>query len=89
MSDTSEEKNMQMQKDFAEKVKNMVGIIRQNLQNHGSNIELVSIDANNTVKVRLQNESGNCPEAQQVLETVVKQLLRQRIPEVKEVVAVN
>ncbi len=88
MFKASEEKNMQMQKDFAEKVKNMVGIIRQNLQSHGSNIELVSIDANNTVKVKLQCESGDCPEAQQVLEIGIKELLKQRIPEVKEVISV-
>jgi len=79
----------EMRKSFAEKVKNMVGLINQNLQKHGGNIELVSIDTNNTVKVRLQNESGDCPEAQQSLETGVKELLRQRIPEVKEVVAVG
>ena len=89
MFDTSEEKNRQMQKDFAEKVKNMVGIIRQNLQNHGGNIELVGIDANNTVKVRLQCEPKDCPEAQEVLKTGVKELLKQRVPEVREVVTID
>lgn len=80
MLDTFGDKDDKMRKAFAEKVKNMVGIIRQNLQNHGGNIELISIDINNTVKVRLQCESEDCPEAQQVLETGVKELLRQRIP---------
>ena len=79
----------QMREAFAEKVKNTVGIIRQNLQGHGGNIELIGIDENNTVKVRLQCESENCPEAQQVLKTGVKELLKQRIPEVKEVLTVD
>ena len=57
----------------------MVRIIRQNLQNHGSDIGLVSIDANNTIKVRLQCKSGDCPEAKEVLETGVKELMKQRI----------
>ena len=87
MLDTFDDKDDKMRKAFAEKVKNMVGIIRQNLQNHGGNIELVSVDTNNSVKVRLRC-SGDCPEAQEVLETGVKELLRQRIPEVKEVISV-
>ena len=78
-----------MRKEFAEKIENMVAIIQKNLRNHGGNIELVSIDANNTVKVRLQCESGNCPEAQEVLKTGVKELLRQEIPGVREVVTVD
>lgn len=82
-------KDDEMRKAFAKKVKNMVGVIRQNLQNHGGSIELVGIDANNTVKVRLQCESNDCPEAQQVLKTGVRELLRQRIPEVSEVVTVD
>ena len=84
-----DEKNSEMRKAFAEKVKDIVGIIRQNLQNHGGNIELVSIDTNNTVKLRLQCESEDCPEAQQVLETGVKELLKQRVPEVKEVITID
>ena len=45
----------EIRKTFAEKAKNMVGLIGQNLQNHSGNIELVGIDANNTVKVGLPN----------------------------------
>ena len=88
MSDKFDSKGNEMREEFAEKVKNMIKIIAQNLQNHGSNIDLVSIDANNTVKVRLQHVTGDCPEAQEVLETGVKELLKQRIPEVKEVINV-
>ena len=51
MCSISGDKNRQMRKAFAEKVKNMVGIIRQNLQNHGGHIELVGIDTNNTIKI--------------------------------------
>ena len=89
MADTHSVNDVEMREAFAEKVKNMVGVIRQNLQNHGGNIELVGIDANKTVKVRLQSESGDCPEAHEILDIGVKELLKQRIPEVKEVVTVD
>lgn len=51
MSETSEEKNMQMQKDFAEKIKSTIGIIQQRLQNHGGNIELADVEPDNAVKL--------------------------------------
>lgn len=88
MSETSEEKNMQMQKDFAEKIKSTIGIIQQRLQNHGGNIELADVEPDNAVKLRLRCD-GDCSKAQEVLETGVKELLKQRVPEVKEVVIVN
>ena len=79
MTNISKKDDSEIQKSLAEKVTNMVGIIRQNLRNHGGNIELMSIDANNTVKVCLKCD-GECPEAQEVLQTGVKEFLRQRIP---------
>ena len=89
MADAHSASDAEKRKAFAEKIKNMVGIIRQNLQSHGGDIELVSIDANNAVKVRLRCESVNCPEAQQVLAAGVKDLLKQRIPEVTKVITVD
>ena len=89
MRDNSTDNNTEIQEAFAAKIKNMVGTIRQNIQSHGGEIDLVSIDAKGTVKLRLQCGSENCPEAQQVLETGVKELLKQRIPEVSEVVTVD
>ena len=77
-----------MRKAFAEKVKNMVGVIRENLQSHGGNIELVGIGPDNAVKLRLQCE-GDCSKARQVLETGVKELMIQRIPEVTEVLTLD
>ena len=81
--------NSEMQRAFAEKVRNMVGMIRQNIQNHGGNIELLSIGKNNAVKLRVQCGSQDVPEAQQALETGVKALLKMRVPEVGEVLTVD
>jgi Fe-S cluster biogenesis protein NfuA len=89
MDDKSVQNNRHMQRAFAEKVKNMVGIIGKSLQNSGGSLKLVSVDKNNTVKVRFQGIGKDNPEAEKVLKKGVKVLLKHRIPEIKEVVTVE
>jgi len=72
-----------------QKVKEIIESIRPMLQNDGGDIELVSLDSDNTVRVRLQGACRGCPAAQMTLKMGVERLLKERIPEVKEVVAVS
>lgn len=76
------------QQSFEEKVKDIIEAIRPNLQSHGGDIELVSTEDNN-VKVRLQGACSGCPGAQMTMQMGIERLLREKIPEVKEVVAVD
>jgi len=76
-------------KSFEEKVKNVIEAIRPNLQSHGGDIELVGTDEDNNVKVRLQGACSGCPGAQMTLRMGIERLLRENIPEVKEVIAVD
>ena len=71
-----------------EKVREILeGKIRPLLQRDGGDVELVGVD-NGTVKVRLQGACGCCPGAQMTLKMGIERLLKEDIPEVKEVVAV-
>jgi Fe-S cluster biogenesis protein NfuA len=74
---------------FEEKVKKVIEAIRPSLQSHGGDIELVATDDDNTVKVRLQGACQGCPSAQMTLRMGVERLLKENVPEVKEVIAVN
>ena len=74
---------------FEEKVKNTIEALRPNLQAHGGDIELVGTDKDNNVKVRLQGACSGCPGAQMTLRMGVERLLKENIPEVKEVIAVD
>ncbi|MBA7665920.1 Fe/S biogenesis protein NfuA [subsurface metagenome] len=74
---------------FEEKVKNTIEAIRPDLQSHGGDIELVGTEEDNTVKIRLQGACQGCPGAQMTLKMGVERLLKEKIPEVKEVVAVD
>lgn len=76
------------EQSFEEKVRDIIEAVRPNLQSHGGDIELVGIDEDNTVRVRLQGACSGCPGAAMTLKMGVERLLKERIPEVKEVVAV-
>jgi Fe-S cluster biogenesis protein NfuA len=77
------------EKTFEEKVKDVIESIRPMLQNDGGDIELVGIDEDNSVRVRLQGACRGCPGAQMTLKMGVERLLKERVPEVKEVVSVH
>ncbi len=76
------------EKTLKDKVTEVINSIRPMLQNDGGDIELVELDENNAVKVRLQGACRGCPSAQMTLKTGIERLLKERVPEVKEVIAV-
>ena len=77
------------EKSFDEKVKDVIDSIRPMLQNDGGDIELVGIDEDKSVRVRLQGACRGCPGAQMTLKMGVERLLKERVPEVKQVIAVH
>ena len=72
-----------------EKVKDIIDSIRPNLQGHGGDIELVGVDKDNSVRVRLQGACHGCPGATMTLKMGVERILKENIPEVKQVIAVS
>jgi len=76
-------------KTFEQKVKEVIEVIRPSLQAHGGDVELVGVDDDNTVRVRLQGACQGCPGAQMTMKMGIERILREKVPEVKEVVAVS
>ncbi len=72
-----------------EKVKDTIENLRGALQSHGGDVELVSIDEDNTVNVRLQGACQGCPGAAMTMKSGIERILKEKVPEVKEVVAVD
>ena len=61
--------------------------IRPALQADGGDVELLDVDEKNgTVKVRLTGACGTCPMAAMTLRFGVEKILKEQVPEVKEVV---
>jgi len=71
-----------------EQVQELLDQIRPNLQADGGDVELVSVEEDGTVKVRLQGACYGCPMAQLTLKQGIERVLKQAIPTVKEVVSV-
>jgi len=77
------------EKTFNDKVAEVIDSIRPALQSHGGDIELVGTDEQNNVNVRLQGACQGCPGARMTMKNGIEKILKERIPEVKEVVAVD
>jgi Fe-S cluster biogenesis protein NfuA len=77
------------EKSFDDQVAEVIESIRPMLQNDGGDIELVGTDEDMRVRVRLQGACRGCPGAAMTLKMGVERLLKERVPGVKEVVAVD
>jgi Fe-S cluster biogenesis protein NfuA len=62
--------------------------IRPALQSHGGDCELVAVEGG-VVKLRLQGACAGCPGAQMTLRMGVERHLKQKLPEVEQVVGVD
>lgn len=71
-----------------EKVQEALESIRPNLMADGGDVELVDVDEDGTVKVRLKGACGCCPMSQMTLKSGIERILKEQVPEVKEVVGV-
>jgi Fe-S cluster biogenesis protein NfuA len=69
------------------KVEAVLKQIRPALQADGGDVELVDV-SQGTVKVRLKGSCGGCPMAAMTLKNGIERILKEKVPELKEVVAV-
>jgi Fe-S cluster biogenesis protein NfuA len=74
---------------FEDRVKEIIESVRPALQSHGGDIELVGTDYDNTVRVRLQGACQGCPGAAMTMKMGIERILKEKVPEVKEVIAVD
>jgi Fe-S cluster biogenesis protein NfuA len=71
-----------------EKVQAVLDQIRAGLQMDGGDVELVAVEDDGTVKVRLVGACAGCPMSQMTLQMGIENTLKEQIPEVSRVVAV-
>jgi Fe-S cluster biogenesis protein NfuA len=70
-----------------DQVEEVLNKIRPSLQNDGGDVKLVDVD-DGVVKVSLTGACAGCAMSTLTLKMGIERLLKQEIPEVKEVVAV-
>ena len=71
-----------------EKVEKALEKIRPMLMADGGNVELVDVTAEGEVKLKLTGSCGCCPMSQMTLKMGIERILKQEVPEVKEVIAI-
>lgn len=79
-------KGAPMDRDALEKVINEK--IRPALAADGGGIELINVNNDNTVEVKLTGACGACPFSQMTLKAGVETALKEEFPEIKEVISV-
>jgi len=80
---------MTKEKDtLKERVESALKKIRPSLQAEGGNVELVEVTPDRIVKVKLKGACFGCPMSQMTLKIGIGRMLKQEVPEVKDVVEV-
>jgi len=74
--------------DLRARVEEVISTIRPMLQADGGDVELVEVDEDNVVKVRLKGACGGCPMSRITLKRGIEARMKQAVPEVKAVEAV-
>jgi len=70
-----------------EKVEQVLEKVRPMLMADGGNVDLVEVTQDGVVKLKLTGSCGCCPMSQMTLKMGIEKILKQEVPEVKEVIA--
>ena len=72
-----------------EEIQAALDTVRPALQRDGGDCELVDVLEDGTVTVRLTGACGGCPMSQMTLKAGIERVLKEKVPSVKTVEAVN
>ena len=73
---------------ITERVENALQKVRPSLQADGGDVQLVDVDEDGLVKVKLMGACGGCPMSQMTLKMGIEKILKQNVPEVTSVESV-
>jgi len=74
--------------DIKKRVQEVIEKIRPHLQMDGGDVALVGVE-DNVVKVELQGRCKGCPMSQITLQMGIERTIKEQIPEIEKVEAVN
>jgi len=70
-----------------ERIEKALDKVRPMLAADGGNVELIDVTADGVVKLKLKGSCGCCPMSSMTLKNGIEKILKQEVPEIKEVVA--
>jgi Fe-S cluster biogenesis protein NfuA len=71
-----------------DKIEEILNTVRPAINADGGDVEVVDVSEDGVVKVRLVGACAGCPSALITLQAGIERLLKQNVPEVKQVIAV-
>jgi Fe-S cluster biogenesis protein NfuA len=71
-----------------ERVQSVINLIRPAVQADGGDIELVDVSPQGVVQIRFHGACHGCPSSTMTLQMGIERNLRERVPEVRQVVPV-
>ena len=71
-----------------EKVQKAIDMVRPGLQADGGDVELMDVSPEGVVKVKLTGACHGCPMSQMTLKMGIEKIIKQQVPEIKEVVSI-
>jgi Fe-S cluster biogenesis protein NfuA len=77
-----------LEESMREQIEQALDKIRPALERDGGGVELVDVEDDGVVRVRLTGACGGCPMSQMTLKQGVERIVKQMVPEVKAVEAV-
>ena len=76
--------------ELRQEVEKVLDVLREGIMMHAGNVELVAVDpTTGKVSVRFQGACVGCPMSDMTLKAGIEETLREMLPEVMEVVAVE
>ena len=75
--------------ELYKQVEEVLNKIKPYLEAHGGSVDLVSVTDDGVVEVRLQGACRGCPMSEMTLRLGIEQVLKESIPEIKEVRSVD
>ena len=71
-----------------ERVQGVLNLIRPAIQADGGDVELVDVDAEGVVQIRFHGACHGCPSSTMTLQMGIERNLREKVPEVTQVIPV-
>ena len=71
-----------------EQVQKAIDLIRPGLQADGGDVELIDVSADGIVKVKMTGACRGCPMSQMTLKMGIEKIIKNQLPDIKEVIAV-
>ena len=74
--------------NMRERVQNVINLIRPAVQADGGDIELVDVAPDGVVQIRFHGACHGCPSSTMTLQMGIERNLREKVPEVTQVIPV-